>query len=552
MDSFPQYKPLTSKIPLLNKNYHVLLSFRGEEVKKTLVDHMLESLNAIGIRVHNNKLKRDDIDDALKEAIENSDINIPIFSRSYARSSWCLQEVTRMWKSKVLIIPLFYDVQPFQVRVAESESQASRHGETLREHYPPEAMEEWKQVLHQVSNLPGWAFDSRSCFEGDLVKRIVCDVTNTFDKIPFHNVAKHPVQLEKKLQEVIRLLNLHNQADAVTVGIWGMGGCGKTTIAKAVYNHIFHCFDSCSFLPDVRNMSHKQFREQTIREVSASQRALVVLDNIDDSKQMELLIRANWGGRGSRMIVTTRDKHVLNLLHIDVIYKMEGLEYEEALRLFSWHAFLRPEPDKIYRQQSKRIVKACCGLPLAIEAAGDLLHDKKESLEYWREALRTPKSICHQKIYDVLKISYDNLTYQEKEIFVDIACIFRGKEIEQGIRYWKRLKWDAHTAITNLELKSLIMICDDDIFMMHSLLRDMGKAIRKKDNSSPFSFNRLPVLTLRFKLGAFKLCRNFCANKKLETTMVIESTRPAGRSKAITGCCFVSNEKLGLELQISV
>ncbi|GLJ18883.1 hypothetical protein SUGI_0337410 [Cryptomeria japonica] len=476
------------------------------------------------MRVHNNKLKRDDIN----EVIENSDINIPIFSRSYAGSSWCLQEVTYMLKSKALIIPLFYDVQPFQVRIAESESQGSRHGEALRKHYskgryPSETVEEWKRALHQVSSLPGWTFDSRSCFEGDLVKRIVCDVTNTFDKIPIHNVAKHPVQLNNKVQEVIRLLNLNNQTDVVTVGIWGMGGCGKTTIAKAVFNHIFQNFDSCSFLSDVRNMSHKQFREQIIREVSASQRALVVLDNIDDTKQMELLMRGNWGGRGSRMIVTTRDKHVLNLAQIEVVYKMEGLEFEEALRLFSWHAFLRPEPDKMYRKESERIVEACCGLPLAIEAAGDLLHDKKESLEYWREALNTPQSICHRKIYDSFKITYDTLTYQEKRIFVDIACIFTGKEVKRGIRYWKRLNWDAHTAVTNLVFKSLIMIGDDDAFIMHSLLRDMGKAIRKEDNTSRLSFSRVPVLISRCKLF-----RNFCKNKK--TTMVVESTIPDERN----------------------
>ncbi|GLJ18878.1 hypothetical protein SUGI_0337280 [Cryptomeria japonica] len=477
----------------------------------------------MGICVHTNK-----------QAVEHSNISIPIFGRDYARSPRRLQELAHMWKSRAFIIPLFYHVQPFQVRIAESDSQESSYEEVLSEHYstgqyPSETMEEWKQALCHVSSLPGWTLDSTSCFEGDLVKRIVCDVTNTLDKIPLHNVAKHPVQLDKKIKEVMSLLNLHNQADVVTVGIWGMGGCGKTTIAKAVYNNIFRCFDSCSFLSDVGKMSHKQIREQIIRDTnmtcaqfSASKRALVVLDNIDDSKQMELLTCKNWGGRGSRMIVTTRDKHVLNLAQIDMVYKMEGLEFEEALRLFSWHAFLKPGPDKIYRKESKRIVKACCGLPLAVEAAGDLLHDKKESLEYWREALRTPQSICHQKIYDVLKISYDNLTNQEKKIFVDIACTFSGKEVMQGIRYWKRFNWDAHTAVTNLVLKSLIQIGDDDVFMMHGLLRDMGKAIRKEDNPSPFSFICLPVSVPRFKLYM-----KFCTNKRSETTMV-ESTRPAG------------------------
>ncbi|GLJ18876.1 hypothetical protein SUGI_0337260 [Cryptomeria japonica] len=158
-----------------------------------------------------------------------------------------------MWKSRAFIIPLFYHVQPFQVRIAESENQESSYEEVLSEHYstgqyPSETMEEWKRALCQVSSLPGWSLDS-TFFEGDLVKRIVCDVTNTLDKIPLHNVAKHPVQLDKKIKEVISLLNLHNQADVVTVGIWGMGGCGKTTIAKAVYNNIFRCSIFALFSP---------------------------------------------------------------------------------------------------------------------------------------------------------------------------------------------------------------------------------------------------------------------------------------------------------------
>ncbi|GLJ18873.1 hypothetical protein SUGI_0337210 [Cryptomeria japonica] len=484
------------------------------------------------------------IDNALKRAIEDSAICIPIFSKNYASSPHCLQELTHMCKCKALIIPLFYDVQPFQVRTAESESQGSRYAEVLRVHYstgryPPEAMEEWKQALHQITSLPGWTLDTRSCLEGDLVKRIVCDVTNTLDEIPLHNVAKHPVQLDNKIQDVIRLLKLHNKTDVLTLGIWGMGGCGKTVIAKAVFNNIFQSFDCCSFLSDVRKMSQKKFQEHIIRDkvksfdedwsmiaqVSVAKRALVILDDIDDSKQLELLTWENWGGPGSRIIVTTRDKHVLNLARINAVYKMERLDHDDALRLFNWHAFLSPEPDKKFKEQSERIVEACGGLPLAIVAVGGHLHDKKESLDYWREALSTPQSICHQKIYDVLKISYDNLSYQEKRIFLDIACIFTGKETKQAIRHWKRFKWDAYTAITNLEHKSLITIGNDNVFMMHKLLRDMGKAIRGADKSSPFSFNFLTGLIL-----PTDFCRMFATNKRFETAREGENPFPGGRN----------------------
>jgi AAA+ ATPase superfamily predicted ATPase len=67
-------------------------------------------------------------------------------------------------------------------------------------------------------------------------------------------VADHPVGVESRVQDVIQLLNSQKSKDPLLLGIWGMGGIGKTTIAKAVYNKIRHDFEAKSFLFNVREV----------------------------------------------------------------------------------------------------------------------------------------------------------------------------------------------------------------------------------------------------------------------------------------------------------
>ncbi|GLJ18879.1 hypothetical protein SUGI_0337300 [Cryptomeria japonica] len=388
----------------------------------------------------------------------------------------------------------------------EGESGTNPYGEALKEHrrkgrYPLWMIDEWRQSLKEVSNINGWTPENTNGYEGRLVKQVVYDVIKELDKFPYQNLPKHPVQLDKKIEEVIHMLNIDNKEAVLKIGIWGLDGIGKTTVAKAVFNGILQNFDAYCFLSDLSaKCQHKEelkdLQEQKMKywrfnapdegrsvvaQISALKRILIVLDDVVDWEQLEILIGENWAGPGSRIIVTTPDKHVLNMAQINTIYKMEGLEYDGALRLFSWHAFLGPEPEAKYAQQCKRIVEACGGLPLALKVVGDNLRDKTDDLECWNEAMSTPQSICHQKIYSVLRPSYEKLTCQEKRIFLHIACSCIGKETEHGIRHWKKCNWNAHTTIKNLEHKSLISRGDDDTFMMHKLLRDMGEAISKAE-----------------------------------------------------------------------
>eukprot|EP01018_Ginkgo_biloba_P038664 Gb_05909 [translate_table: standard] len=347
------------------------------------------------------------------------------------------------------------------------------------------------------------------------------DVLKTLD-IMLLDVAKHPVGLEQRKNKLIKLLKVDPSHDGsvLIVGIYGMGGLGKTTLAKAVYNDIHFRFEASSFVSNVRESAQqfnglRDLQRQILRNLTKEpievdsidhgksqmssllgcKRALVILDDVDHHKQLDALGRSDWFGEGSRIIVTTRDQHVLNVGRANEVYEMEGLEFEQALQLFSWHAFLRVGPEKDFSDLSERIVNACKGLPLSLEIIGAHLFDKKDDTDRacWDEALTRIESMQDEDLYKTLKISYDGLNYQEQQIFLDIACFFLTPghiRYESVIKLWKESGWNANTAVKILTLKSLIRVVEKheyffgthSYFVMHDHLRDLGRRIVEEES----------------------------------------------------------------------
>ncbi|XP_023754205.1 TMV resistance protein N [Lactuca sativa] len=117
-------------------NYHVFLSFRGEDTRKTFVDHLYTALIQQGICTYKDDetLPRGElIGPSLKKAIEESQIAVIVFSKSYAESSWCLKELAYIMKCRdtrgQIVLPIFYDMDPSEVR-----KQTGKYGEAFVKH----------------------------------------------------------------------------------------------------------------------------------------------------------------------------------------------------------------------------------------------------------------------------------------------------------------------------------------------------------------------------------------------------------------------------------
>ncbi|XVF84571.1 hypothetical protein PTKIN_Ptkin17bG0047700 [Pterospermum kingtungense] len=495
--------------------YEVFLSFRGEDTRKNFTDHLYTALKNSGVStfIDDGGLPRGyDISSELMKAIQESKISIVVFSEGYASSRWCLDELVKIIECKntagQIVIPIFYDVNPSDVR-----KQTGSYAKAFAEHeenfeVDMEMIKRWRAAISEAADLSGWDLQTRH--ESNFIQKIVADVFTKINHLYLH-VATHPVALESRVKKVMTLLGMGSDDEANIVGIYGMGGIGKTTIAKGVYNSaVCDGFDGSSFLSDIKDVSKQpnglaSIQQQLLQDILnlksikihnvdrginliqerlCYRRVFIVLDDVDDSTQLNALVGdRKWFGLGSRIIITTRDERLLTELEVDGRYKVEELNSEESMQLFSSHAFRRPNPENGYFQLSKSVVDHVQGLPLALEVLGSHLF-KRSQLE-WETVVEKLKQIPHDQIQKKLRISFDTLDYQVKAIFLDIACFFIGMDKEHVMKILDGCGFFSVIGVSVLLERSLITIDQRDRKLkMHDLLRDMGREIvREKEQN---------------------------------------------------------------------
>ncbi|GJX79708.1 TMV resistance protein N-like protein [Tanacetum coccineum] len=213
-----------------------------------------------------------------------------------------------------------------------------------------------------------------------------------------------------------------------------------------------------------------------IRTRLGRKKVLVVLDDVDDFKQLEFLAGAReWFGRGSRILITTRDEHLLSYAHEK--YSPELLNQTEAMTLFSRYAFRENIPPNEFKELSGAILSSTGYLPLALKVLGS--HFFGRNLEFWQSSLNVLTKLPHKEINEILKLSYDGLNILEKKMFLEIACFFKGYEILHVTRILDSLGFEAVSGITVMIEKSLLTIVYGKLHM-HDLIQEMGQYIVKE------------------------------------------------------------------------
>ncbi|KAL1075331.1 hypothetical protein V6Z11_D11G354300 [Gossypium hirsutum] len=191
---------------------------------------------------------------------------------------------------------------------------------------------------------------------------------------------------------------------------------GLVSLQKQLLSQIFldECFNFFNVHDGNAIISHRL----------SSKKVLLVLDDVDKIQHLKCLVgRRDWFNLGSRIIVTTRDEHLLRSYRINDVYKPTILNPNDALRLFNLKAFGGDTTPKVdFIELSEHVVHYAGGLPLALEVLGSFLCGR--DIVQWRSAIERLKQDSNKKILDTLRISFDGLEEREKNIFLDIACFF--------------------------------------------------------------------------------------------------------------------------------
>ncbi|CAL9241660.1 unnamed protein product [Arabidopsis halleri] len=486
--------------------YDVFLSFRGGDVRVTFRSHFLKELDRKLITAfRDNEIERShSLWPDLEQAIKESRIAVVLFSKNYASSSWCLNELLEIVNCKdKIVIPVFYGVDPSQVR--HQIGDFGKIFEKTCKRHTEEVKNQWKKALTDVANMLG--FDSATWDnEAKMIEEIANDVLGKL-LLTTPKDFENFVGIEDHIANMSGLLQLEAE-EVRMVGIWGSSGIGKTTIARALFNRISRHFQVSKFIdrafvyksreiysganPDDHNMKlnlQESFLSEILRmpnikidhlgvlgERLQHQKVLIIIDDLDDQVILDSLVgQTQWFGSGSRIIVVTNDKHFLTAHGIDHIYEVSLPTEEHAVEMLCQSAFRKKCPPEGFEMLVGQVVKHAGSLPLGLNVLGSYLRGRDK--EDWMDMLTRLHNGLDDKIEKILRISYDGLgSAEDQAIFRHIACLFNHMEVTTIKSLLADSKLGVNVGLQNLVDKSIIHVRWGHV-EMHRLLQEMGRKI---------------------------------------------------------------------------
>ncbi|PTQ37084.1 hypothetical protein MARPO_0059s0034 [Marchantia polymorpha] len=340
------------------------------------------------------------------------------------------------------------------------------------------------------------------------IKKVV--PSSALIEVPKMAMMLHYILFEK-VQDILRI--------APAIALCGMGGIGKTTLAKLLFNKLSAEFEYTCFLQLPKGEINGDYMKELEGRVCSSmhhhglkvalmgkvcdwthltlKRLLLVLDDIDNNRHVEFLkhISSVNNCANSRYIVTSRSLEYLNRCivtsgdrDIDAcVFNVEYLNFKSSKELFMSHAFPYPtKPSPSLAEWVDKIVAKCDGLPLTLEVMGSYLK-KKDSESIWSQcfdALDEAENISDwdERLWAKLEVSYKTLKPDEKEIFLDAATFFNNSiwNLREAKSCWRVLY-----GYQDIRCRTLVDLClvydvgEMEGIQMHEQMRSLGMKLAR-------------------------------------------------------------------------
>ncbi|KAJ4966720.1 hypothetical protein NE237_018569 [Protea cynaroides] len=381
---------------------------------------------------------------------------------------------------------------------------------------------------------------------------------------------------EKEKSKLIdMLIDSDNEEFLSVIPIVGIGGLGKTTLAKIVYNHgsVVAHFDKrmwiCvsdkfkvsilikemveSLAGATTNLLNLEATQSKLDEYLRSKRFLLVLDdvwNLDHEKWDRLRASLAIGTKGSKIVVTTRNEKVASIMGTIPPYHLVGLSENESWSLFKIRAFGSggATENSNTKRIGRKLIEKCKGVPLAIKSLSALMHSKRNGHEWLSiQDNEIWKSEDGTGILSVLKLSYDHLSPPLKQCFAYCSIFPKGYKIEKKtlIQLWmaegllqssnanilmedvgdecfKSLVWNSFFQDVERDQYGgeLELVCK-----MHDLVHDLAQSIIGSDCMMVEDFDKVePKVETRYLslIGGMKTTpRPFCIMKKVRAHLYL-------------------------------
>lgn len=355
--------------------------------------------------------------------------------------------------------------------------------------------------------------------ETDLIKEVITDI-NSFG-VPSPNTLPVLIGMDDHIQYISSWLTDESCNTACILTVVGLGGSGKTLLARYVFLKHSGMFSERSFIEDVnrtcnphsngmlsllnqllRDVSKKNLLEadnviegtSKIENILVRKRAFIVLDDIASPDQLDALL----GNKGlhpeTKIIVTTNKAYLTEKCQLN--YQLDGppirmkeillkdLCESKSLELFCYYAFRSHKPNEGYKEFSEKIVKYSDGYACPLVELGKYLH--KQNQEYWEDCISGLKKELHSAIKSRLMMSFNSLPFDnDRNILKYIAYFFVGENKDLTETVLKACDMETGSGIQNLIDKCLLSIGPNNKLVMKPCIQQMGRDLVHKEYSDP-------------------------------------------------------------------